>query len=152
MVTANYSNVGPASNPDEWKTLSGTYGDGDTLRLGPINCLQYDSIIVGFNVSLNGGSSNDFKILAASTINEKDEETFTTYPDPIKTNNDTDGDLDQAIVNDGDMFISAGGDYTIYKLNNMGGLQALLQLVNNGGVDRGTLTVRYRRANFLWYG
>ena len=152
MVTSNYSNVGPASTPDEWKTLTETYGIGATLRLGPINCMQYDSIIVGFNVSLNGGSSNDLKLLSASTINEKDEESFTTYTDAIKTNNDTDGDLDQAIVNDGDMFISAGGDYTMYKITNMGGLQSLLQLTNNSGVDRGTLTIRYRRANFLWYG
>ena len=151
MSTAEYSNVGPAKNPDEWKTLSGTYGVGASLTLGPVDCLQYDSLIIALNVTQSGGSTNDIKLMPASTLTERNGATFETYPEAVRLTDDGSGDLNQYIMSDSDIFIDHT-KYVLYKIANVGGIQGDIKFVNGSGDDRGTLTVKYRRANFLWYG
>ena len=151
MSTAEYSNKGPASNPDEWRSLSGTYGIGTSLVLGPFDCLQYDSLIIALIVSQNGGSTNDIKFMPAATLTERGGDTFETYPEAVRITDDGSGDLNQYIMNDSDVFIDHT-KYVLYKIANVGGIQGDIKFVNGSGLDRGTLTVKYRRANFLWYG
>jgi len=151
MSTAEYSNLGPALNPDTWKTLSSTYGSGASITLGPFDCTQYDSLIIALKVSQNGGSSNDIKYMPAAILTEKNGDTFETYPEAIRITDDGSGDLNQYIMNDSDVFIDHS-KYVLYKISNAGGTQGEIKFDNGSGDDRGTLTVKYKRANFLWYG
>ena len=151
MSSSEYRNLGLASNPDAWKTLSGTYGSGASITLGPIDCLQYDTIIFGLKCSQNGGSSNDIKYMPSATITDKHGDSFTTYPEAYRMTDDGSGDLNQYIMNDGDVFIDHA-KYVMYKINNAGGTQGEFKIDNDSGDDRGTLSLIYRRANFLWYG
>jgi len=54
-------------------------------------------------------------------------------------------------MNDSDVFIDHS-KYVLYKISNAGGTQGEIKFDNGSGDDRGTLTVKYKRANFLWYG
>ena len=89
--------------------------------------------------------------MPAATLTEKNGDTFETYPEAIRITDDGSGDLNQYIMNDSDVFIDHN-KYVLYKIANVGGTQGEIKFVNGSGDDRGTLTLKYRRANFLWYG